>query len=215
MDTTHIDQYTEHLVGQGVSVLQIHRFADTEADHVARLERWAEIPAYSLVADLGCGVGGVARLMKHLRPDLYFTLVNQSAKQLGYCPSGMELIEGDFCTTLENRPEHYDAAMFLFSIGHADHKEALKAAHQLLMKDGILFIYDMIRVSGDNKAMEEVQYSVLEKDEIEALFRSTGFKIDFFMQPEDDGQYGEAMLGADFKRVFKGTKPAIWRLVKR
>ena len=86
----HLAVITDDFVRKNIKVLQIHRFADGEFDHLKRLERWAELPFGARVADLGCGVGEVARIFKQLRPDLSFCLVNISEAQLLYADPTMQ-----------------------------------------------------------------------------------------------------------------------------
>src|SRR5579884_3700201 len=66
-------------------IFQFFRFGQTDLLHVGRLLHWAEFPAKAKVIDMGCGTGEVARIMKGLRKDLSFCLVNLSEFQLKFC----------------------------------------------------------------------------------------------------------------------------------
>ena len=210
MNLPVVDHQTKILVEQGHKVFQAHRFANDECSHVSRLARWAEFPANAKVIDLGCGTGEVAKIMKSLRPDLDFCLVNISQFQLDYCPSFTRHC-CDFCDVPE-ASNSFDAAMFCFSIGHSDASAAMQEAARLLKVGGVLFIYDMVRESGDNGIMELVSYQVNRRAAMQCA--AVGFRLDFYMEPQDDGNYGRAVLGDDFETVFGGTRPAIWRFVK-
>jgi len=203
---------TDDFVKKNIRVLQIHRFADGEFDHLKRLERWAELPFGARVADLGCGIGEVARTFKQLRPDLSFCLVNISEAQLLYADPAMQQYACNFLNVPE--PDgSFDAVLFCFSIGHEDQDEAMAEARRILRPGGILFIYDMIRKSGNNKIMEDVSYTVWPREHMESA--SIGFDLDYYMEPFDSGSYGEQILGDDYEKFFGGTSPAIWRFTKK
>tara|TARA_R110000823_G_C15748125_1_gene481586 strand:- start:40 stop:681 length:642 start_codon:yes stop_codon:yes gene_type:complete len=203
---------THALVQNNIRVLQIHRFADHDFDHVKRLERWAELPLGAKVLDLGCGIGEVSRILKQLRPDLSFCLVNISKEQLLYADTTMKQHVCSFLNVPEP-DESFEAAMFCFSIGHENQAKAMHEAYRLLKPNGVLFIYDMVRKSGNNENMEGVSYTVWPRDLMESS--ASGFCLDYYMEPQDDGSYGKYVLGDDYKHVFKGTIPAIWRFVKK
>jgi len=210
MNLDAVDEQTKLLVNSGHRVFQIHRFAKDEKSHLVRLERWAELPKDAKVLDMGSGVGEVAKVFTKLRPDLKFYLVNLSGMQLSYskefpchCCSFLNVPEQD---------ESFDAVLFCFSIGHENVEIALKEAHRLLKNNGILFIYDMVRIFGNNDNMESVAYEVNSKEAMKKA--AQGFKLDFYLEPTDDGKYGKSVLGDAFGYVFNGTIPAIWRFVK-
>tara|TARA_R110000824_G_scaffold3261_2_gene15509 strand:- start:41 stop:682 length:642 start_codon:yes stop_codon:yes gene_type:complete len=211
LDLDQLAVITEDFVGRNIKVLQIHRFAKSEFHHVRRLERWAELPFGARVADLGCGVGEVSRIFQRLRPDLSFCLVNISEAQLLYADP---TTQQHACSFL-NVPEpdgSFDAVLFCFSIGHEDQAEAMAEARRILRPGGVLFIYDMIRKSGDNEGMEAVSYTVWPREHMESA--SIGFNLDYYMEPFDNGSYGKQILGDDYDKFFDGTLPAIWRFLK-
>lgn len=213
MDVQLINELTPMMVEAGHRVLQIHRFADSDVEHVRRLERWADFPLNANVIDMGSGTGEVARILGRKRPDLFFTLVNLSEVQLRYSPKNYKWIHGDFLN-VDERSEIFDAVMFCFSIGHEDHAAALKESCRLLKVGGVLFIYDMVRISGSNESMTHVEYMVLSREEFESIAVNNGFKLDLYIEPKDSGEYGKSVLGDDFNAVFNGTIPAIWRMIK-
>tara|TARA_R110000803_G_scaffold208543_1_gene277284 strand:+ start:1609 stop:2250 length:642 start_codon:yes stop_codon:yes gene_type:complete len=207
----HLAVITDDFVGKNIKVFQIHRFANGEFDHVERLERWAELPHGARVADLGCGVGEVSRIFKEIRPDLSFCLVNISEAQLLYADPTMQQYASSFLNVPEP-DESFDAVLFCFSIGHEDHAAAIAEARRLLRPGGILFIYDMVRNSGDNEIMAAVDYTVFPRKYMESV--SAGFCLDYYMEPYDNGSYGKEILGDDYNKFFDGTSPAIWRFLK-
>lgn len=196
-----VEQQTRALVAGGYRVLQAHRFADGEFAHVARLERWAEL--HGRVLDMGSGTGRVSEIMAELNTTLEFTLVNIADQG-----------PVDYRCSFLNVPEHdmsFDGAMFCFSIGHEDNRAALSEAARLLRSGGVLFIYDMVRVAGDDTLMDAVSYHVGSRSEMEAAAKN--FRLDFYMEPVDDGTFARDILG-DGAQIFAGTIPAIWRFIR-
>lgn len=212
MNITLVNQQTELLVSNGHRVLQIHRFGDDEFTHVSRLEKWADLPLSAKVIDMGSGTGEVANIFTEIRPDLKFTLVNISQFQLDYSPYYLSHC-CDYCQVPEP-DSSFDAVMFCFSIGHSNYMNAMKEAARLLKCGGVLFIYDMVRVSGNNQRMNEVDYAVHDRSMMESSAKKCGFKLDVYIEPSDDGKYGNALFGSAFHCVFGGTIPAIWRFIK-
>lgn len=210
MNIPLVERQTKILVESGMRLFQIHRFAGSDNDHIERLLQWADFPDGATVADMGCGVGEVAHVMSGMREDLVFVLVNISGLQLEYAPD-MKKIQCDF-HSVPLAADSLDAVMFCFSIGHGEPRLALNEAHRLLKPGGVLFIYDMVRVSGDNSSMDAVSYKVNDRSAIEN--DAVGFSLDFYMEPSDRGGFGHSLLGADYDRIFVGTVPAIWRFIK-
>ena len=211
MNMELVNTLTHLMVGAGHRIFQVHRFANSEYEHIKRLEKWADFPLNAKVIDMGCGVGHQAKLFNQFRPDLSFCLVNISQVQLDYADQGYPAYCCDFCDVPEE-DQSFDAAMFCFSIGHANHAKAIVEAKRLLKPGGVLFIYDMVRVSGSNAAMIDVDYAVYDKEFMVKV--ASGFALDFYMEPSDSGQYGREILGDGFNTVFQGTIPAIWRFIK-
>ena len=211
MNMELVNTLTHLMVGAGHRIFQVHRFANSEYEHIKRLEKWADFPLNAKVIDMGCGVGHQAKLFNQFRPDLSFCLVNISQVQLDYADQDYPAHCCDFCDVPEE-DQSFDAAMFCFSIGHANHAKAIVEAKRLLKLGGVLFIYDMVRVSGSNAAMIDVDYAVYDKEFMVKV--ASGFALDVYMEPSDSGQYGREVLGDGIEAVFHGTIPAIWRFIK-
>ena len=77
-----IQAATPEVGRRGHRVLHGAMLADTEAEHVRALADLMDLPQGALVADLGCGIGEVARLMGADRPDLRWVQVNLSETQI-------------------------------------------------------------------------------------------------------------------------------------
>lgn len=197
-------------VKHGNLVLQAHRFAESDLAHVRRLTLWADIPNGSRVVDMGSGIGEVARLWRLFQPQIDFCLVNISPVQLALSPPDMER----YCCDMTDVPEPdeaFDAAICLFAIGHVDRAAAFREMARLVKPDGVVFVYDMVRVSGDNRLMEEIGYRVDKRTDMEVCARLAGLHLDLYLEPVDQGWFGPKAMGEDFDRYFGDVKPAIWR----
>jgi SAM-dependent methyltransferase len=130
------------LVARGSAILQTHKLAATDRDHVAALLDRFDPPRGSRVLDAGCGVGAVARIMAGIRPDLDFTLLNISGAQLEMAPVGTAKVRADI-HALPFRCGVFDALMFNYSLGHGLLDTCLAEAARVLRPGGIAFIYDL------------------------------------------------------------------------
>jgi hypothetical protein len=83
-----------------------------------------------------------------------------------------------------------------------------------LQKDGVLFIQDMALCSGNAQNLAALYYEVRSRAEIESEAELAGFKLDLYCEPQDDGRYGNAVLGGYFNDLTAGTIPAVWRFKK-
>ena len=136
-----VGELTQGLMAAGQRIFQIFQ-RESEAEH-ARFLLAEFAPRHgAMVLDVGCGVGEVARLMKEMRPDLNFILLNISATQLALCPPEFDRIHAG----VESIPlpdQSVDAVMACYVLGHADKEKALAEMRRVLKPGGILFIYDV------------------------------------------------------------------------
>lgn len=209
-DLETVERGTVEAVEKGHLVFQAHRFAEDDFQHVRRLALWADLPNGAHVVDMGSGVGEMARIWRLLQPDLTFCLVNISQLQLDLSPVDMERV----CCDMLNVPKpdaSFDAAICCFSIGHVDRFKALREMARLIKPGGIVFIYDMVRVDGDNTRLLELAYRVDGRDVIENYAEMAGLELDVYLEPSDAGWYGPQTMGEGFDYYFGDVKPAIWR----
>jgi hypothetical protein len=80
-----VKQATEWHLKEGRTVFQLWMTDPDERVHSLRVKRLVGIPHESLIASLGCGVGGMEAYWKQDDPTLKFLLVNQSQVQLELC----------------------------------------------------------------------------------------------------------------------------------
>ena len=214
-----LDEVTPPLVAQGLRVLQGNRLAPTEAGHVLELARYMALPAGATVIDLGCGVGEVARILGHVRPDLRFVQVNVSPVQLAMAPEGERFTRiladfhnvplGDACA---------DVALFLYAICHGDQPRALREAARLVKPGGSLFIYDLAREGGDNTASEaELLARFHPVGAMVETASAAGWALDGIAQPvgQDDVLKGLFPDPARYAALFADLRPTIWRFTRR
>jgi ubiquinone/menaquinone biosynthesis C-methylase UbiE len=156
-DQNAVASATDACVDAGIRVLQL--FQDgTEAEHVRHILTLMDPPAGSIVVDVGCGVGEVARLMFESRPDLTFLLLNLSAHQLAMCPKQMARIESDM-HSMPLTAGCADVVMVNYTLGYADLDLFLGEAYRVLKPGGVLFIYDLTCAAHDIKT----QWLMVEK----------------------------------------------------
>lgn len=134
-----VGDLSRQLVERGIRVFQIFQ-RGTEREHVQYLLDVFS-PTSGTVLDVGCGIGEVARIMKDLRNDLDFILLNISQAQLDMCPPFRKL-----CASVENIPlpdDAVDAVMACYVLGHVDKDAAMAEMRRVLRPGGVLFIADM------------------------------------------------------------------------
>jgi 3'-phosphoadenosine 5'-phosphosulfate sulfotransferase (PAPS reductase)/FAD synthetase/ubiquinone/menaquinone biosynthesis C-methylase UbiE len=213
-DPAVVAEVSRQLVDSGNTVLQIHRLAESQAEHVYELLKFFDPPANAHVLDVGCGVGGVAAFMAAKRPDLRFTLLNNSAEQLALCPSRFETL----CADLHDIPlpdASVDATMICYALGHTELEKALEECARVTRPDGLLFIYDLI--GDDSKRLIEVlDFEAYPTERITAAAKQAGYALDEMLIPDRTyvEHFFDKMPGATFEEVFSGINPALFRFRK-
>jgi ubiquinone/menaquinone biosynthesis C-methylase UbiE len=191
---------TKNALAAGGKVLQIHRLCEDEAGHCGKLLGMLNPPSEALIADMGSGIGAVAKEMQMLRPDLRFLLVNNNQWQTQNSEGG-ERIYADFHDTgIESG--RCDAVMFNYSIGYADLPVAMEEASRILKPGGILFIWDF---SGQSELMLAcLGYRVHQS---EGVIRSAkGMSLDWVARPD-------TYIGHFYKLLDEATRP-LWRQIE-
>lgn len=192
----HIDEATRQAIASGFRILETHKYADSDIEHIRFLQRFMDLPPDAIVVDAGCGIGEVSKLLSEDRPDLMFYLVNLSRYQLSLCPIGDQYAHflGDFCD-LPLIDGYCDAVIFNSALCQMDIEKALSEAARILKPGGILFINDMIRWGGDGEEMELMLAArVLRMSELLDLVIHAGFKVPATLMPGADDSHFRAML---------------------
>jgi 3'-phosphoadenosine 5'-phosphosulfate sulfotransferase (PAPS reductase)/FAD synthetase/ubiquinone/menaquinone biosynthesis C-methylase UbiE len=217
MNVAAVEDATGRLMERGMRVLNAHLFAQTELAHVARLLELMKPANGAVVLDAGCGVGEVALLMRELRPDLSFVLLNVSEMQLAHCPQDMRQVNADFAAT-GLADASVDVVMFNYSLCHSlDVPGALREAQRVLREGGILFVNDMVRREGDNRlARALLDTSHHYPAHIAAWAQQAGFDADELLEHTPVVERLREVMGdAAFDLVLHGTYPATFRFIKR
>lgn len=218
-----IDQYllaevSREMLAQDLRVLQGFRMGQTERDHIGILLEYMN-PAYGTTwADIGCGFGEPARLMKELRPDLTFYLVNNNEFQLDQVPKDLLSYYADM-HKLPFWDKQMDGCMFLFSLCHADDVyTALKEAHRVTKPGGALFVFDYMRTKGDDYI--SWQYLCARFFGLNAMHHMcefTGWRFDSVKAPQGSDAVFRSVFADQnlYERIFDDLTPVVWQATRR
>lgn len=200
------------VMASGIRLLQPYLFAETEKGHVRKLLEFAGLPEGSHVLDVGCGIGECARIMREIRPDLRFTLVNISDVQLSDCPSDLDKVLCD-AHRLPFPAESFDAVMFNAAIGNMDLMVALCEASRVLRHGGTLILNEVERVHGDNGVMESsLLYRAIPDAPLIEFAAESGLSLVKKETPAVVSSPLEKLWDGDcsFDSLMSGTRPAVW-----
>lgn len=213
-DEEAVRRLTLECVAAGHRVLQIHKLAEDDAEHVAALLDLMRLPERAEVLDAGCGVGAVAELMQKQRPDLSITLLNVSPAQLSMCPDGFRKIEASF-HDIPALSASFDAVLFLYSLGHARLEVALAEAARVLRPGGVAFVYDLT-AEDPSRVVQALGYVPHAVDRVKAAATSAGLTVERAFAPETTvAQFVRFVGQSAYDAIFDGVSPAVYRMVKR
>lgn len=186
---------TREFVSNHGPLLQLFKGGDPAA-HVAWLLDVYDIPPYARVTDVGCGVGGVADLMKKQRPDLRMTLLNQSAAQLAMCPDIGTKVHGD----MHNLPPATDVVMVNYTLGHSD-IAAFANACAFTAADSVC-IYDLVPRDCDvDDLTARMAYRFHTECEIMHAFVAAGFHLARAEYPPYTADWARKVFNVDLQRL--------------
>jgi SAM-dependent methyltransferase len=213
-DDARVGHVTRMLVSHGSAILQTHKLAATDRDHVAALLDHFDPPQGSCVLDAGCGVGAVAEIMASIRPDLDFTLLNISGAQLEMAPAGTAKVRADihalpFCSG------RFDAVMFNYSLGHGLLDTCLAEAARVLRPGGIVFIYDLATDDHDY-LIDRLGYRPHSRGEVLTAAERHGFLADVAENPPSSTDDFVRLVGSEAFVDFGFARawPMVYRLAK-
>jgi len=209
VDLKKIEDATAIMLANGQYILQAHRFDKTDLGHIKKLLEFAHIPYGSRVVDMGSGTGAMAHAWGELRPDLSFVLVNISQMQLDCVPKFCV----QHCCDMEQVPEadnSFDVAVCCFAIGHTDIEASMTEMSRLVRPGGLIFVYDMIRESGDNTSLLELGYQVFDALFWTKIQDNLELELLRFSNPVDYDWFCESDLSDEYSKYFGGVFPALW-----
>lgn len=212
-----LDVATRALMASGVRVFQGARLADTEAGHVSELLRLMEPPPGAVIADIGCGIGEVARLMRRERHDLFFALVNKNRLQLSLAPMKSRGFWPVLCD-MHDIPlfdARVDGCMFCYSLCHADFPVALAEAARITKPGGFLFVYDYERLRGaNNMFVTKLAARAISREAMEDHACEAGWMPDRWWNPEaDDTPFRDAYGDdAEYDLIFNDLRVCAWKM---
>jgi ubiquinone/menaquinone biosynthesis C-methylase UbiE len=167
----------EALERSGSALLQIHRFAPDDQAHVDELLAIFDPPEDARIADVGCGVGELARLMRVKRPDLHCILINKSPAQLAMCPTDLERVQG-VAESLPLAHGGVDAILVAYVLGHLeDLSRFVDECDRVLEKGGHVYLYDLFQLDPFKPTWLEhdLQYIARTPSEVIRAFLGAGF----------------------------------------
>jgi ubiquinone/menaquinone biosynthesis C-methylase UbiE len=219
-----IDQYllteqSRKALADDLRVLQGYRLGMTDREHIERLLNYMDPPKNSLWLDIGCGFGEPARLMREVRPDLDFYLVNNNEFQLDHAPEDLHKWYADM-HALPFRDEIADGAMFLFSLCHADDAiMALAEARRVVKPGGKLFVFDYIRTKGDDfMSWHHLAARFFGLNALHHMCRFVGFQFGGCIAPEGSDAVFRSVFEGDqelYERIFDDLTPVVWWATRR
>lgn len=151
-DDVLVGEVTRWLMDQRRIVLQLFMLSPDQRLHSTEVLRRSIRPNSFLhqgarIVSLGCGVGGMEFYWQMLRPDLRFTLVNQSKAQLDLCVCHGERWLGDLCDFRMRPRERAMLVVLAYVLGHVRLSAAMKAARKALAPGGRVIVLDVCDAS--------------------------------------------------------------------
>lgn len=218
MNLAAVDAASQMCAARGMRILNGHLFADTEEGHAGALLALIDPKPGAVILDAGCGFGEAARLMRDIRPDLTFKLLNVSRAQLDECPVDMDLIEADF-SAVPLPDGCVDVVMFNYSISHApDWVEVLREANRVLREGGTLFINDMMRQDAAGNELFEMVLGARAHQSwrVEGWAKQAGFSLaqGFVHRNTVQRMRGVFQDPALYDCIMANVVPATWKFTK-
>lgn len=204
----------------GFHVLQGHRFAPTDAGHVAVLLGFMAPAHGDVILDAGSGFGEVARLMREARPDLSFILLNRCSAQMRHAPGGdgFRSVISDM-HALPLAGVSVDGVMFTWALCHSDHPVALAEAARVVKPGGWLFLYELERVTGDNALFEQhLCARAYRHAEMLAMCEAAGWVAEFYLAPATDDATMRSLFAHDpalHDAIMGELRPVVWKLTQK
>ena len=155
-DEEIVARETARHIAQGRSVFQLFQLDPDERLHSLKVLALAGLEANAHVVSLGCGVAGMEHYWQQARPDLQFTLVNNSACQLE--------LSKQFCAGMRWHADAQDfvpmgpadCTVLAYMLGHVDAEATLRNAIANTRKTGSVIVLDVF--DADRRFEQQMAY---------------------------------------------------------
>lgn len=203
-DLDAIDGFADDFWHAGERVLQAYKVFGNQMEFFLK---WADFAPDSLILDMGCGFGELAREAAKYRPSLRVVSLNISEGQLAYCPEPK--IKADFQDT-GLQSASFDGVACLFSIGHGDVRKVLAEAYRLLVPGGKLLIFDM---RGEPDVLWALSYDIFDPFQQDAL--DLGLELQMLYEIQRYTYTPSSIIPPEtIKEHFQHARPALWLYTK-
>jgi hypothetical protein len=199
-DEVEVEQATREHLDQGRTVFQLWQLDTDERLHSHAVLDLLAPPHRARILSLGCGVAGMEAYWHDERPDLRFTLVNQSPSQLELCQCpGLRQCCDVHGYVLPDSARPFDITVLAYVLGHVNPQKVLDRA--MAATNGTVLVLDVFDAS--SAFIRTLQYDAPDS----AVLSNLGFKRiyvpSWHMAPfiRDDAR----ALG-----VIEQAAPAIW-----
>jgi ubiquinone/menaquinone biosynthesis C-methylase UbiE len=214
IDQDKLTEASRGALARGIRVLQGCRLDKDDREHMAILLGHMAPDQDSTWVDIGCGFGEPVRLLRELRPDLRFWLVNNNSFQLSQAPPDV----ATFCCDMHELPfdeASFDGAMFLYSLCQSDgFVHALREAWRVVRPGGKLFVFDCARFGAEDDALslQHLGARFIPFDSLRVVNRVAGWDLEAFLLPQGSNEVFRSMFIDPelHDRIFSGVRPIIW-----
>lgn len=149
-DEVLVESVTREHLDAGRTVFQLWMTRPTEQEHSVQVLDMVAPPHRAHVLSLGCGIAGMEAHWQDERPDMRFTLVNQSAVQLDLAQCSGHSVTRHCCDLMAYQPpagRRFDVVILAYVLGHVNAVDALAHAKACCGQGGMVLVLDVFDAS--------------------------------------------------------------------